>query len=321
MKRGALALAVALALLLIAAGGAAARSPHVTFYFGLKRPEAAARAAFFAVQAPSSGSYRHFFAPGRVAGRYGASTATVRAMRRAGRRHGLRVRIDRSRVFARVEGTVARLQRVFGAPIRRQYNNETLSWAYFVGSRHRLRLPPDMRPLVREVVPSYSRSQRSEQKAQASARGGKKTTKGAPGEEASAGAPTNTGTWAGGCEAARKTGGYSYEQVRRAYGLGPLSAGAGGSVAIVNVGEGLTGGDLAANASCFGIRARPSTRCSPTGRRGRSRAAPSSRRRTWRWRGGWPRGCASSPLRRPGWPRNCGSWRRPSCSPRPTCRT
>lgn len=248
MRRLPLLLATCLLLLGSVAGPASARSPRVTFYFGLKRPEAAARAAFFAVQAPSSASYRHFESAAEVARRYGASAATARALRRAGRRRGLRIRIDPSRVFARVEGTVARMQRVFHVPIRRQYNNETLSWAYFVGGRHRLRLPPAMRPLVREVVPSYSRSQRSEREAQAS--GGAPKAPAAP-----TGAPQNAGTWEGGCEAARRTGGYSYAQVRHAYGLGSATAGAGASVAIVDVGEGLTGADLAANASCFGYPA------------------------------------------------------------------
>lgn len=254
MKRPALALALCLVCSWAGPAAAGAKSPRITFYFGLKRPEAAARAAFFAVQAPSSSSYRHFLVPETVAGRYGASAATVRALRRAGKRHGLRVRVDPSRVFARVEGTVARMQRAFRAPIRRQYNNETLSWAYFVGSRHRLRLPRDMRPLVREVVPSFSRSQRSEGEAKASAARPKKKEPPVA-EEPPAGAPRNTGSWVGGCEAARKTGGYSYEQVRDAYGLGPLYPGTGGSVAIVNVGEGLTGADLSANAACFGYPA------------------------------------------------------------------
>jgi kumamolisin len=236
LKRLALVLCVACSCALPV--GAAARSPRITFYLGLKRPEAAARAAFFAVQAPSSPTYRHFLTAGEAAGRYGASAATVRAIRRAGKRHRLRVRVDHSRVFARVKGTVAQMRRVFRTPIRRQYNNETLSWAWFVDPGHRLRLPPDMRPLVREVVPSYSRSQRSEREA-----------------HASAAAPKNVGTWSGGCEQARKTGGYSYEQVRHAYGLDARGGGAGASVAIVNVGEGLTGADLAANANCFGYPA------------------------------------------------------------------
>jgi kumamolisin len=105
-----------------------------------------------------------------------------------------------------------------------------------------------MRPLVREVVASYSRSQRSQRKAHASGAG----TSAAAGPEPPPGAPRNTGTWTGGCEEARQTGGYSYEQVRHAYGLDAAGDGAGAAVAIVNVGEGLTAGDIAVNAGCFG---------------------------------------------------------------------
>jgi hypothetical protein len=48
-------------VLLLTVGGAAparavAQPPRITFYFGLKRPEAQARAAFFAVQQPGSPS-------------------------------------------------------------------------------------------------------------------------------------------------------------------------------------------------------------------------------------------------------------------------
>ena len=39
---------------------AAGAPPRITFYFGLKRPEARAQAAFFAVQQPGSPTYRHF---------------------------------------------------------------------------------------------------------------------------------------------------------------------------------------------------------------------------------------------------------------------
>ncbi len=52
--------ALAVVLLLTVGGAAPARAvaqpPRITFYFGLKRPEAQARAAFFAVQQPGSPS-------------------------------------------------------------------------------------------------------------------------------------------------------------------------------------------------------------------------------------------------------------------------
>lgn len=251
MKKAAVALLSGLAGLCLLAGPAAARSPQITFYLGLERPEGAARGAFFSVQAPSSPSYRHFLGAGAVARRYGASKGTVAALKRAGRRHGLTVSIDRSRVFARVRGTVREMERAFRVPIKRVFNNETLSHAWFAAPGRRLRLPRAMRALVREVVASYSRSAKGWKKG--SSRSSDLPAALSAESEIPTGAPRNTGTWAGGCAAAQQTGGYSFAQVRHAYGLDPLAAGSGGSVAIVNVGEGVTAADVAANARCFGL--------------------------------------------------------------------
>ena len=75
---------------LAAAAPATAASPRITFYFGLERPEAAARAAFFAVGDPASPSYRRFASAASVGARFGATAATRRAFRRAAEHHGLR---------------------------------------------------------------------------------------------------------------------------------------------------------------------------------------------------------------------------------------
>ena len=82
-----LASTLTLALCLALAASAAASPPRITIYFGLKRPEAAARSAFFAVQQPGSPSYRRFFTVDQVAARYGASRA-VRGQRLSGRSRG-----------------------------------------------------------------------------------------------------------------------------------------------------------------------------------------------------------------------------------------
>ena len=118
----------ALALALVAASPASAR---VTFYFGLERPEGAARAAWSAVGNPSSNSYRQFSSQAATAKRYGASPATIRRFKRAVRRHGLRARVDRSRVFARVSGRVRRFERVLRIRIRKQFNNDVFANIWF----------------------------------------------------------------------------------------------------------------------------------------------------------------------------------------------
>jgi subtilase family serine protease len=243
MRIGARALALSL-LLAVCCGSAAlgaVRSPRVTFYFGLKRPEASAERAFFAVEQPGSPSYRHFLTVSQVARRYGASLATSKAFLRAAARHGLRARIDPSGVFARVSGTVAQFDRVFKVRIHSLFTQDPNRIIYVLKGNGRLHLPADMRRLVEDVVPSYSHSA---------------SPSGKPDERAHAAArpkrPRRTGRWTRGCAKAKKTGAFSYGQVRTAYGIRRLGSGRGASVAILNVGEGSMPRDIAANARCFG---------------------------------------------------------------------
>jgi subtilase family serine protease len=236
-------LAVAALAFALAASPAAA-APRITFYFGLERPEAAARSAFQAVGQPGSASYRRFASVRQAARRYGASARTRRRASRALRRRGFRVRIDRSGVFARVSGPVPRFERVFRVRVRRTFNNDVNADAWFV--RGRLRLPPPLRPLVREVVASFNRSTRPPRAGRAA--------------QAPPGAPGNAGTWTAGCSAARATGAYGFGQVRTAYGLDAVGPGDGATAAIVNVGEGIPAADIRAAARCFGLPAGLRTR-------------------------------------------------------------
>jgi subtilase family serine protease len=222
-------------------------SPTITFYFGLKRPEALARTAFFAVQQPGSSSYRRFLSLGQVAARYGASRATRTAFMRAVNEHGLSARIDPSGVFARVSGTVSRFDDVFGVDVRHQFSNAPNADTYFLLGSGRLHLPADMRSLVQDIVPTYAHSA---------------TPSGAPTQTASlarAKGPRRSGTWTRGCAKAKATGAFSFGQLRSAYGIDRLGSGNGASVAILNLGEGASRQDIADNAGCFGypkLRAR-----------------------------------------------------------------
>lgn len=233
---------VALALLASAAvsapaPAAAKSSPRVTFYFGLKRPEASARQAFWTVSQPSSSQYRHFLTLRQVASRYGASPRTINAFKRAGRRHGLEVTIDRSRVFARASASVRRFERVLRTPVQRDIDQDDGSVGWLIPAQRQPRLPRDMRPLVTETMAGYNRTVRDP----------------APARAAQAPKPVNGGTWTGGCDAARSTGSYSFDQVRTAYGLGSVGTGSGGSAAILNAGEGVPTEDARDLASCFGL--------------------------------------------------------------------
>src|SRR5437588_805742 len=134
------------------AAAASAKSGPITFYFGLKRPEAAAQKAFFAVSRPGSLTYRRFLRSDEVSARYGATPAVRRAFVGQIRRLGLTVRIDGSGVFARVSGPVARFERAFRVRITREFENDPNIYAYAVpGSR--LHLPGALAALVRDVVP------------------------------------------------------------------------------------------------------------------------------------------------------------------------
>jgi subtilase family serine protease len=243
MRAASRVLALAVVMMVASAPTAAAASPRITFFFGLQRPEGRAQTAFFAVQQPGSRTYRRFLSPGQVAARFGAAPAVRGRFLRVVRGLGFSARIDPSGVFARVSGSVARFERVFRVPIRHLAGDEPPVNSY--GAAGPLRLPADLRPLVRDTVASFVRQIRVETaRAPVNARA-------ATGRRAGRG-PARSGVWMRGCAQARATGAFSYAQVRRAYGVDRLGAGAGASVAILGLQEAPSARDIADNARCFG---------------------------------------------------------------------
>jgi subtilase family serine protease len=220
-----------------AASASAAAPKRITFYFGLKRPEARAREAFFAVQRPDSSTYRRFLSPGQVAAGYGASPAVRSAFIRGVRRRGFSVRVDLTGVFARVTGTPKRFEQVFKTRVTHDISSGSGLPVYVFKASRPLRLPPDLRPLVEDVVPDYQQEFRAPSAMAAAVAG-----------------PKRTGTWQAGCAKAKATGAFSYAQVRHAYGLDRLGNGAGATVAILGVSERPSAKDIADNAACFGYR-------------------------------------------------------------------
>jgi kumamolisin len=243
----ALGLALATSCLAVPSAGAArsgrpgSSSPRITLYFGLRRPEAQARRAFFAVQQPGASSYRRFLTPGQVAARYGASVSVRSRFVRDIRRYGFSVRIDPSRVFARVTGSVAMFERVFKVRFMHGMGDNPPVLTY--GTTKPLRLPSDLRPLVQDVVTSYLR--------QVKVSGHHATTARTAADPSHAAGPSRTGTWTGGCTQAEATGAFSYDQVRDAYGIDQLGTGAGASIAILGLTETPSARDIADNARCF----------------------------------------------------------------------
>jgi len=219
------------------------RSPKLTFYFGLKRPEAKAIAAFWAVQQPGSPTYRRFLTPAETARRYGASRATRTAFVAAMRQLGLRATIDPTRVFARVQGTKAQLERAFHVKIT-SLPDETAT--NYQASRPP-RLPATVKPLVQDIAATFERTVRPVGSATLRSFGPL-----LPPMPVAAPGPKNEGRWTRGCAAARRLGGYGYNQIRQAYGIDRVGAGTGGSVAILNDEESILPSDGLATNRCFG---------------------------------------------------------------------
>ena len=211
---------------------------RITLYFGLDRPEAAARVAWQRAGDPSSDGYRHFVSPDQSARRFGASGATIRGFRTAATALGLRTSVDPSGVFARVSAPLGLMQSVFRVRFQQVFNNDVFAETYVLPPGTGLRLPARLRPYVREVVTTYARSVR-----------------GPTGETAlpASRRPRNQGTWTDGCRRARSLGTYSFAQVREAYGLDEVGSGAGARLGVFNLGESATAADVRANARCFGL--------------------------------------------------------------------
>jgi kumamolisin len=244
---------VALALSCAATAVAASTSPRITWFFGLRRPEAAAVRAFYAVQQPGSLSYRRFDTQRRVAAAYGAKPWVRGRFTRAVRALGFSVTIDPSGVFARVSGSVARFSRVFRVPIRHDAGDTANGYT----AERRLRLPAKLRPLVRDVVPAFERQYKHIPKSTAVAappadRAAAFAVAQAVARAARRRPPKRTGTWKQGCAKAKATGAFSYAQLRHAYGVDKLGAGTRASVAILGLEEIPGAQDIADNARCFG---------------------------------------------------------------------
>jgi kumamolisin len=250
--RGAYRLFFAVVLLGLASTPTAIAAPpkRITFYFGLTRPEASARQAFFAVQQPGLPTYRRFLGRSQVSARYGASPTVRSAFLTAVRRYGFAARIDASGVFARVTGTVAQFDRVFRTRVKRSVNSGNGPPDYNASASRPLRLPSDLRGLVNDVVPIYIKQARTLPSKTAGASASEIAR-----ASASMTGPPRTGTWTEGCKKAKATGGFSYAQVRHTYGVDRLRGGSNAIVAILNLAERPSARDIADNAACFGYRA------------------------------------------------------------------
>ncbi len=92
-------------------------STPVSFYFGLKRDDASARAAALAAGDPSSAQYRQFPTRSQIQQKYGASAQTISQLTAVLKNYGLTMEVDGTGVFATVNGTARGFGRLLGTPI------------------------------------------------------------------------------------------------------------------------------------------------------------------------------------------------------------
>ena len=188
--------------------------------------------------------------------------------------------------------------RAFPTKLRRNYQANRLP-----------RLPATVKPLVQDMAASFERTVRPVRVSEPTV-----VRTDARHRCAVAGpGPKNEGRWTRGCAAARRLGGYSYGQIRQAYGIDRVGAGAGGSVAILNDEESIVPSDGLATSSLLRLPGRPCT--DVVHRRSDEPVQP---RHT-----GADRGPLACPRHRPavaggaadrrvGRPEDCGSWVPPS---------
>lgn len=88
-----------------------------TFYLGLRRDDKGAITQLKRRADPKSTYYRQWLSAGETAREYGATKATVDKVQRYLKKRGITIKVDRSRVFARVSGTVKAFQDTFGVSV------------------------------------------------------------------------------------------------------------------------------------------------------------------------------------------------------------
>ena len=219
--------------------GEANRAPartKVTFYAGLQRPESGAEQALRSVSDPASATYRNFPSRRRVAAKYGAPAATVRAVRRSAQKSGLKVTLDDTGVFAAVQGTAGQMGDWLGKPVKQQTGTRGGLRATFLSSRG---LPPkDVRAQIVEFIAV-------DVQVTASSLAYAGTNDGSPRSCLPSASP----------KVNRFT--YSYNQLRTAYGVDSLPAtaavGRRSRVTVLAQGDGFSRTALYSSALCFGL--------------------------------------------------------------------
>ncbi|MHB1066330.1 MAG: S53 family peptidase [Candidatus Nanopelagicales bacterium] len=243
----------------------------ITFLVGLPFRVGALDAFATAASTPGSARFRQFLTVDAAAERFGASDAAVRRLATVAKAHGLVARVDRTRLFARVSGSVAEWQDLVGTPIsfRAATNGSAQdsqkpfnTYAFTTANDDYAGTPADLAAVTTWWIPTFSQYVPGLDipglpPPTTKASGSLLEYPASPAQPL----PTNQGTPMGrtclpAADAAKV---YTPDQVSQAYGLRALQSRVGVSieprVAILSLGGGFAASDLAAGAACFGYKA------------------------------------------------------------------
>ncbi|MEI8081333.1 MAG: S53 family peptidase [Actinomycetes bacterium] len=226
---------------------------RITFYWGLKRDDAGAARRVVAASTPGNPAYRNFLTPAGVAARFGATQTTVTTVKKYLQSKKLSARLDKSRIFLRVDGTAAAFTAAFGQPIESGPVGDFVGFGPFNAPT----LPPRIHRLVPEAIWFYERQPTLP---------GKSLAADSPRTTPRADFPENQGTMTG-CSALTSLPFapilLTVEQLSKAYGIAslprPKAATARGDVVshppigILALGSGFTDEFLRSTKACFGV--------------------------------------------------------------------
>jgi len=238
-----------------------ADATKVTFLVGLKRKGSELDAAASAVAQPGELAYRDFPTLAKASSTFGANAKTIKKARNAAKRAGLSIQIDPSGLLARLTGTTATWNKVFG--LKMAVTEPTAASPYrvyaMVDGQKWPSIPADFRSSTVEWAPMYAEyvaeaDTAGIDQAEVSGLEALLAAKGSP-----MAWPKNTGTLpAGTCDAEALTGKkvFAPGQLRTAYGTDALAKkgmqGKGAKITVVSLGGGFEESDLEAAAECFG---------------------------------------------------------------------
>jgi kumamolisin len=217
---------------------------QVELIVGLRRRQDALRRFVEQVSDPASPRYGRYIEVEEIARRFGATPRDTATVTRALRARGATVRRDATGAFLVARMPVAAAQRAFETRLARFRDARG---ATFVAPRSMPRIPPHLAGRVTAVIGLDERPVFTTMDATTRAR--------------TAGNAPRTGT-ASGCRPGVRSGGYTPNQYREAYGFGPLyrrgARGEGMRAAVIEI-DGVSMSALRGFARCFRLRV-PRTR-------------------------------------------------------------